>query len=121
MNLHRFIGKRNIGDGAGERSAGATISIATISRCSTSSGPAFVAALERCRATRRPSTAVAAPSLDAPLSPREAEVARLAIAGRGDKEIARRLGLSVTTVRTHVKHVYEKLTSTAASRSPRLA
>ncbi len=43
------------------------------------------------------------------LSPREEQVLRLFAAGARDKEIADQLGISVTTIRTHVEHIYEKL------------
>jgi len=68
--------------------------------------PAFVAALRRsqCDATdgrREP--------VVTPLSTREREVADLAARGLHDKEIARELGISVTTVRTHIDHAFRKL------------
>ncbi len=70
--------------------------------------PAFVAALERNRAGQpaRPAALAAAHSC---LSARESEVAQLAATGLADKEIARRLGISPTTVHTHVEHAYRKL------------
>jgi DNA-binding CsgD family transcriptional regulator len=43
------------------------------------------------------------------LSPQEAAVARLARAGKTNREIARQLFLSVNTVETHLAHVYGKL------------
>ena len=43
------------------------------------------------------------------LSEREREVAELAACGLHDKEIARRLGISITTVRTHIDHAFRKL------------
>lgn len=43
------------------------------------------------------------------LTPREEEIFRLVAEGCGNKEIARRLGVAVTTVRTHLSSVYEKL------------
>jgi len=43
------------------------------------------------------------------LSPQEAAVARLARAGRTNREIAQQLHLSVNTVQTHLAHVYQKL------------
>ncbi|GAA2361157.1 response regulator transcription factor [Nonomuraea africana] len=42
-------------------------------------------------------------------SPRELEVLRLVAAGAGNKEIARRLLISETTVKTHLRHVFGKL------------
>ncbi len=43
------------------------------------------------------------------LTPREHEIASLVGAGLPNLEIARRLGVSVTTVRTHLRKVYSKL------------
>jgi DNA-binding NarL/FixJ family response regulator len=43
------------------------------------------------------------------LTPREADIVRLVGAGLGNKEIANRLGVAVTTVRTHLSSVYDKL------------
>jgi DNA-binding NarL/FixJ family response regulator len=43
------------------------------------------------------------------LTPREQEVLTLLSKGCLYKEISDRLGISVTTVRTHLKHIYEKL------------
>lgn len=43
------------------------------------------------------------------LSPQEKAVARLARAGRTNREISRELFLSVNTVETHLSHVYRKL------------
>jgi DNA-binding CsgD family transcriptional regulator len=55
--------------------------------------------------------------LPAELTAREVEVLRLVAAGAPNKEIAARLVISPTTVRTHLENVYEKLgvhTRTAA-------
>jgi DNA-binding NarL/FixJ family response regulator len=55
---------------------------------------------------RRPlATAVTA----AHLSPREEEILVLLTQGYANKEIADRLGVSFDTVRTHLRHIYEKL------------
>ena len=43
------------------------------------------------------------------LSPQEKAVARLAQAGRTNRQISRELYLSVNTVETHLAHVYRKL------------
>lgn len=55
---------------------------------------------------RRP-TAAAMP--DASLSDREREVLALVAQGYANKEIADHLAISFDTVRTHLKHIYEKL------------
>jgi ATP/maltotriose-dependent transcriptional regulator MalT len=44
-----------------------------------------------------------------PLTEREEQVAALAAAGVGDKEIAERLELSVRTIHAHLRSVYAKL------------
>lgn len=44
-----------------------------------------------------------------PLSERELEVLRLIAAGFANKDIARRLDISLNTVKTHVKNIYDKL------------
>jgi DNA-binding CsgD family transcriptional regulator len=43
------------------------------------------------------------------LSPREVEILEVLAAGDSNKEIARRLGISPNTVKTHVARVYAKL------------
>jgi DNA-binding NarL/FixJ family response regulator len=43
------------------------------------------------------------------LSPREHEILALLAQGYLDKEIVSKLGISFPTVRTHLKHIYEKL------------
>jgi DNA-binding CsgD family transcriptional regulator len=76
--------------------------------------PAFVAALRRCRDNTREQPIVL-PSHQAfgvqPawLSTRELAVARLVARGLADKVIAQNLGISVTTVRTHLDHAFRKL------------
>jgi DNA-binding CsgD family transcriptional regulator len=60
--------------------------------------PAFIGALKRARRDDSPR-----------LSEREREVARLVAQGFTDKEIARALGVSPTTVRTYVERLFDKL------------
>ena len=43
------------------------------------------------------------------LSPRECEILSLLASGQSNKEMARMLGISPNTVKTHVARVYEKL------------
>jgi DNA-binding NarL/FixJ family response regulator len=49
------------------------------------------------------------PAAGGALTPRELDVVRLVGKGLGNKEIARSLGVAVTTVRTHLSKVYDKL------------
>lgn len=44
------------------------------------------------------------------LSPREQEVLAAVVEGKRNKEIARELGVSVGTVKTHLRHIFRKLT-----------
>jgi DNA-binding NarL/FixJ family response regulator len=53
--------------------------------------------------------AAARTPLSASLSPRELEILEALSQGFAYKEIADRLGIGVTTVRTHIQRVYEKL------------
>ena len=46
-----------------------------------------------------------------PLTPRELEVLRLIADGQGNKEIAKTLGISVSTVKFHVQDILEKLSA----------
>ena len=43
------------------------------------------------------------------LTSREATILDLIAVGKGDKEIARSLGISIRTVRTHLEHVFVRL------------
>ncbi len=51
----------------------------------------------------------ASPAEDWKLSPREEEVLRLLAKGHRSKEVASELGISLGTVNTYVRHIYEKL------------
>jgi DNA-binding NarL/FixJ family response regulator len=51
----------------------------------------------------------APPTTLKPLSPREAEVAALMVEHLSDKQIARRLGISVNTANNHITHLRAKL------------
>ncbi len=56
-----------------------------------------------------PVSALPQVNTDGLLSPREAEVLQLIVAGRTNKEIAEALVLSENTVKTHVTGIYTKL------------
>ena len=72
--------------------------------------PAFISALARAR--NHSSMSKATPSLIIKLSPREQQAAQLVAQGLSDKEIARRLNISATTVRTHLEHAFRKTGAT---------
>ncbi|GBC85318.1 Transcriptional regulatory protein LiaR [bacterium HR11] len=46
---------------------------------------------------------------EADLTPRERDVLTALVQGEGYKQIARRFGISLDTVRSYIKHIYEKL------------
>jgi DNA-binding NarL/FixJ family response regulator len=50
-----------------------------------------------------------ASSIQEELSPRERDILRCLACGDRSKEVADKLGISITTVNTHIRHVYEKL------------
>ncbi|MBX5450921.1 MAG: hypothetical protein IRZ24_12700 [Thermogemmatispora sp.] len=59
---------------------------------------------------RQPSIiAVAEAALPEPFSAQELRILRLLVVGYSNAEIARELVISVNTVRTHVRHIYQKL------------
>lgn len=88
--------------------------------------PAFIAALARSRAQ----TGHVQPAQDdasaadneaiSRLTRRERDVVALVVEGLLDKEIAERLGISYTTVRTHLDRSFQKLGVTNRSRLARL-
>lgn len=88
--------------------------------------PAFMAALARSRAQgeSRPTISVEATTAEneafSRLTRRERDVVALVVEGLLDKEIAVRLGISYTTVRTHVDRSFQKLGVTNRSRLARL-
>jgi len=102
INLHAFDGPRALGDlriwrGRGRREFDdhdkALLDLVE---------PAFVAALRRLRPLPPPAVASNA------LSAREREVAALVAEGCTDKEIARALGIGVSSVRTYLRRLADK-------------
>lgn len=74
--------------------------------------PAYGAALRRCRQQALfecSDRKTGSNALCDKLTAREAEIVQLAASGLPDKEIARRLQISFTTVRTHLEHAFRKL------------
>ena len=107
-NLFAWSGQRNIGDLRIWRTrqrgdfTSADIQLLDLIR------PALVAALLRGR--REPgAVATAGMGVQPSLSVREREVAACIAAGLPDKAISHRLGISVTTVRTHIDRMFAKL------------
>jgi DNA-binding CsgD family transcriptional regulator len=107
MNLHAFDGERALGDlriwrrrGRGDFGAHEASLLGLIE-------PAFIGALQRAR--RRASPAAAREAAWARLSAREQQVARAVCEGLTDKEIARRAGVGVPTVRTYLRRIFAKL------------
>jgi len=70
--------------------------------------PAFVTALVRAQGRKNPDMP-AMNLLSQRLTLREQETARLVMLGLSDKEIARRLEISITTVRTHLDNTFRKV------------
>ena len=70
--------------------------------------PAFVTALARAQGRKSPEPATMN-LLSQRLTAREQETARLVMLGLADKEIARRLNISPTTVRTHLDNAFRKV------------
>ncbi|WP_321910825.1 MULTISPECIES: helix-turn-helix transcriptional regulator [unclassified Paraburkholderia] len=88
--------------------------------------PAFIAALARSRAQAahaqptQGETSAADNEAISRLTRRERDVVALVVEGLLDKEIAERLGISYTTVRTHLDRSFQKLGVTNRSRLARL-
>ncbi|HJQ28807.1 MAG TPA: helix-turn-helix transcriptional regulator [Rubrobacter sp.] len=56
------------------------------------------------------------PSNDEPLTPREVEVLRLVAQGQTNQQIARNLLISTSSVKSHIRHIGEKLGVATACR-----
>jgi DNA-binding CsgD family transcriptional regulator len=70
--------------------------------------PAFVTALARALRLSQPQS-LCLNTLSQRLTAREQEAARLVMQGMSDKEIARTLQISTTTVRTHLENAFRKV------------
>lgn len=108
VNAYSYADGRNIGDlriwrgRTRENFDGHTLELLRLIE------PAFSGALQRVRLGARPACNPADMPSDA-LSPRELEVARMICQGLTDKEIARRLSVEFSTVRTYLKRTFVKL------------
>ncbi|MDP1633811.1 MAG: helix-turn-helix transcriptional regulator, partial [Gallionellaceae bacterium] len=100
VNMYAYEGERNIGDLRIWRGRGRdnfnrdTLELLEMLR------PAFTQALIRARTTCAP--------VNVSLTLRERGIADLVCAGLSDKEIAQRLGIEFSTVRTHMQKLFEK-------------
>jgi DNA-binding NarL/FixJ family response regulator len=65
--------------------------------------------LRACAQVGPPAQIDPAKAMDSALSHREVDVLRLVVEGQSNQEIADSLGLSVETVKTHMRHIMEKL------------
>jgi DNA-binding CsgD family transcriptional regulator len=106
VNAYSFVGCRNIGDiriwrgRRRENFDGHTLELLRLVE------PAFTAALARAEGAAGQD--VSAQSLVMKLSVRELEIARMISDDLSDKEIAGKLGVEISTVRTHIKRVFAK-------------
>jgi DNA-binding CsgD family transcriptional regulator len=108
VNAYSYVGDRNIGDVRiwrgrhRENFDGHTLELLRLVE------PAFTGALLRARGGADPGAAQE-PAPMMKLSVRELEIARMIADDLSDKEIAYRLGVEVSTVRTHLKRIFDKL------------
>lgn len=110
VNLYAWQGGQNIGDMRIWRDKRRENFSADELQLLDLIGPAYVAALARARQGQGAVAVPAASSvLASALSPREWQAARMVAQGLADKEIARALQVSVTTVRTHLERSFRKL------------
>jgi DNA-binding CsgD family transcriptional regulator len=107
MNLYAWDGPQNIGDIRLWRDRKQQDFSADELQLLDLIRPAFLSALRRCRLDQKPNS-VLHTIVPQKLSEREIDVARLMSCGLTDKEIARRLGISLATVRTHISHAFRK-------------
>ena len=107
VNAYSFVGNRNIGDvriwrgRRRENFDGHTLELLRLIE------PAFTGALMRAAGGAAASVADGSPVLK--LSVREFEIARMIADDLSDKEIAHRLHVEVSTVRTHIERIFAKL------------
>jgi len=108
VNAYSYIGDRNIGDiriwrgRLRENFDAHTLELLRLIE------PAFTGALMRARGGAVQSEAQP-PASVMRLSVREFEIARMIAGDLSDKEIAYRLGVEISTVRTHLKRIFGKL------------
>ena len=108
VNAYSYVGDRNIGDiriWRGRRRENFDAHTLELLRLIE---PAFTGALVRAAGVPE-RAAVGGPAAELKLSARELEIARMIADDFSDKEIAWRLGVEISTVRTHLKRIFAKL------------
>jgi DNA-binding CsgD family transcriptional regulator len=108
VNAYSYVGDRNIGDVRIWRSRRRENFDAHTLELLRLIEPAFTGALVRAAGVPE-GAATGGPAAELKLSVRELEIARMIADDFSDKEIAWRLGVEVSTVRTHLKRVFAKL------------
>jgi DNA-binding CsgD family transcriptional regulator len=108
VNAYSYVGDRNIGDIRIWRSRKRENFDAHTLELLRLIEPAFTGALVRAGGVLADAAACAR-SAELKLSAREFEIARLIADDLSDKEIAWRLGVEISTVRTHLKRIFAKL------------
>ncbi len=116
INYYAYAGGMNIGDLRIWRGRGKEDFSRREIEIVDAIGPAFTNAMHRALAREGGRGSGASPggpveriAHETKLTAREKEIALSATFGRTDMEIAQALGISVTTVRTHLKHIFSKL------------
>jgi len=108
VNAYSYVGDRNIGDVRIWRSRRRENFDAHTLELLRLIEPAFTGALARAEGVFAESVGNA-PSAELKLSAREFEIARMVADDLSDKEIAWRLAVEISTVRTHIKRIFAKL------------
>ena len=116
INYYAYAGGANIGDLRIWRGRGKEDFSRREIEIVDAIGPAFTNAMRRALAREGGGRSGASPgglmeriASETRLTAREKEIARSAALGKTDMEVARALGISVTTVRTHLRHIFAKL------------
>lgn len=116
VNYYAYSSGRNIGDLRIWRSAKREDFSYRDLEILNALGPAFTNAMRACRTAEQYSdgemqllNAMEGVALKTGLTSREKEIAVAVLVGNSDREIAEAMCIAVSTVRTHLKHIYRKL------------
>lgn len=116
VNFYAYSSGRNIGDLRIWRSSKREDFSRRDLEILNALGPAFTNAMRACRTAEQNSNgemgllnAMEDVALNAGLTAREKEIAVAVLVGNSDKQIADTFCIAVSTVRTHLKHIYRKL------------